>query len=80
MAKVSRLYGYADLSLVVHYARQFGLDPDEVFWRTEMRSLVNIMALTKEEDEYNERYSDIYRKINEDGRVRPGASASGGES
>ena len=78
MAKVHLLNGWADLSLPVRYAREFGMDPDMVYERTEMRTLINILAYLKDESEYHERYSDIYRKIN-DGGVRAGTGKGGGE-
>lgn len=65
MAEAFRLTGFADLSLIVDYAAKFGLDPDEVFWKTGFDTVINTLCLMKERDEYNERFTTIWRMMQE---------------
>jgi len=40
------------------------MDPDEVFWKTSFRTIVNFTCAYKERDEFNERFHDIWEKLN----------------
>lgn len=65
MAKVGRLNAFSNIYLIGDYAEQFGMDPDEVFARTAFRTVINFSVAYKERDEYEERFTDIYRQIND---------------
>jgi hypothetical protein len=63
LAKVNRLQGYDDLSLIDRYAQRFGLDPDWVYDNTSFGTIINFAVLWKESDEYQERFSYIWSEI-----------------
>lgn len=69
MAKVARLNAFSNIYLIGDYAEQFSIDPDEVFWKTSFRTVINFTVAYKERDEYQERFADIYRQINEAGET-----------
>lgn len=64
MAKVHRLNGFDDLSLIDQYAQKFGLDPDWVYNHTPFGTLMNFVVMWKEQAEYNERFQFIWHEIN----------------
>lgn len=64
MAKVHRLNGYDDLSLIDRYAQKFGLDPDVVYDKTSFGTIINFAAMWHAMDEYNERFQFIWSEIN----------------
>lgn len=64
MARVERLIPYDDLALIGGYAERFGLDPDEVFWKTSFHTVINFAVMWKEVDEYQDRFSYIWRELN----------------
>lgn len=63
MAQVYKLQKFDDLSLIGQYAERFGLDPDEVFWRTSFETIINFLWMWKEGAEYQERYQYIYGEL-----------------
>lgn len=66
MAKAGRLVPYDDLGLIGDYAERFAMDPDEVFWKTSFNTLINFTVKWKEQDEYRERFSYIWKELNRD--------------
>lgn len=65
LAKVGRLSAFSDLFLIGDYAARFSIDPDDVFWKTSFRTLVNFTLAYKERDEFNERFYDIWQTLND---------------
>lgn len=67
MAKVGFVSRHGPIALISQYCEAFGRDPDEVFSSTSMGTVMNFLVYFKDRDEYQERFSDIWRKINQDG-------------
>jgi len=64
MAEVIRLKRFAYQSLIDKYAVRYGLDPDLVFTDCSMDSLINILEMAKEEEEFSDRFSNLWALIN----------------
>jgi len=64
MAKVQRLIPFEDLSLVGNHAERFGIDPDEVFWKCAMGTVIAFAVERKEREEFRERFNNIWQGIN----------------
>lgn len=64
MAEGGRLSAFSDLFLIGDYAERFSMDPDEVFWKTSFRTVVNFSNAYKERDEFNERFNDLWQTLN----------------
>lgn len=63
LAKVNRLNGFDDLSLIDRYAQKFGLNPDWVYENTSFGTIINFAIMWKEQDEYHERFTYIWHEI-----------------
>lgn len=66
LAKANRLDRFSSLSLIKRFSIMFHLDPDEVEETKSFRTVINMLALSKEEVEYDERFNDIWQKMNGD--------------
>ncbi len=64
MAKVQRLIPFEDLSLVGNHAERFSIDPDEVFWKCSMATVIAFAVERKEREEFRERFNSIWQGIN----------------
>ena len=60
MAKISRLKRFAYQSIVDEYAMRYGLDPDKVFVKSSMDSVIGILEGAKEKSEFNERFNHLW--------------------
>ncbi len=65
MAKVHRLNGYDDLSIIDNFAQKFGQNPDWVYDHTSFGTVINFAALWKEKEEYSERFNFIWQEVNQ---------------
>jgi hypothetical protein len=63
-SNVERLAPFADLSIINTFARNFGLDPDKVYLK-DFDTVMNFMWLWKEQDEYQERFNETKRMMEE---------------
>lgn len=66
MAESWRLNDYDDLSIVVRFAKLFGLDPDYVYDNKSFETVMNVLAMEKESDEYHERYMKFWHVVNKE--------------
>lgn len=64
MAKVQRLNPFDDLSLIDRYSHRFGRDPDWVYDNTSFGTIINFAIMWKEQDEFNDRFQNIWTEIN----------------
>lgn len=64
LAKVTRLLPFEDLSLVGNHAERFAMNPDEVFWKVSMETVIAFAVEHKERHEFRERFNDIWQSIN----------------
>lgn len=63
LARVGRLSAYEDISLIANFAERFGIDPDEVYWKTSFWTLINFSAEQKERMEFRERFDTIWKDV-----------------
>lgn len=66
MAKSAFVGRHGALALIAQYAKEFGLDPDDVFASSQFGTVTSFLIYFKDRDEYNERYSYIWQTINSD--------------
>lgn len=64
LAKINLLAPFDDLSLIDSYAKEFGQDPDKVYYDTSFGTIMNFHIMWKEQREYNERYQYIWDEVN----------------
>ena len=67
MAMVTRLNPFEDLSLVGNHAERFGIDPDKVFTKCSMETVIAFAVEQKEKQEFRERFNSIWQGIQDDG-------------
>ena len=65
LARVSRLQPFEDLTLVGNHAERFSMDPDEVFWKCSMETVIAFAIEQKERQEFKERFTDLYQQLND---------------
>lgn len=63
MAHAERLKPFESLSYIGEYAERFGLDPDEVYWKTSAATVMEFAIERKERSEFRERFDYIYSEI-----------------
>lgn len=63
MAHPERLTPFEKLSYIGDYAERFGLDPDEVYWKTSAATVMEFAIERKERSEFRERFDYIYSEI-----------------
>lgn len=63
MAQVHKLSKHHRLDPIDRYAKEFGLDPDKVFWKTSFDTVFAFLEKWKDESEYNERFSYIWSEL-----------------
>lgn len=64
MAKVHKLNGFDDLSLIDAYAARFSQDPDKVYNETSFGTIINFAIMWKEKSEFDERFNFVWHEVN----------------
>ena len=65
LAGVKKLAGYGDLNLIEAFAERFSLHPDDVYTDTSFDTIILFNEKWKNQAEYQERYQNIERMMNE---------------
>jgi hypothetical protein len=65
IANVSRLTAFSDLSLIGDFAERFAMDPDIVYSEKSFDTVINFSRMWKEQSDYQMRYLNIDRMMNE---------------
>ena len=79
LARVSRLQPFEDLSLVGNHAERFGLDPDKVFVKCSMETVIAFAVESKERQEFKERFNDLWQQLNDRLRSDTGSKHDSGD-
>jgi hypothetical protein len=64
LARVDRLHGFADLSIIERYASKFAMDPDDV-WEKPYKDVAIWVWKWKEDEEYQERFETVWKQVND---------------
>lgn len=77
MAHSEKLAPFENLSYIGEYAERFGLDPDEVYWKTSAATVMEFAIERKERAEFRERFDYIYSEILKAERGNNDSSSTG---
>ena len=65
LAKANRLQRFNYQSLIVQFAKEFGMSPTKVEEKESFDTVIQVLWELKEEREYQERFNEIWRNIQE---------------